>query len=671
MRTLIITFICCLQIAGSYAQTLKESNWVASVEQDVKNIYSTQLNIPLIETKVGNLFALEPSTGEILWKMSFPQSIQSITPLDGTPYSFINGDLLVNISTGKSLNLGSLLKGRMKTYYVIPESFDLFVHSENPEYFTLIDLFDLQVKWTMRSDITGKSTQEGKSKLAGAFMQVNSPNLEVGLECPPISNKNGGVIIAGFGKLTSIDSKGQVTWSVLQPKKKKGGMVQTVDNKTTLLLDDVKDQFYIMKSKLMTAIRISDGSQLWPEFYEVKGDVLLSTAAGVLPIAMYHEQGSASGGSSMFAKTKLNPVDYETGNPVWPNDLEVKGAVDQFKILPDGNVALITYNQTNSKLQILDLKAGKLVFPEEVKLKGRVETFVAGKDKIMFLTTKGIDLIEIATGKDLLSRMPNFDSDADVFTVFNGQYIYNIDSKNKDVIKTDLLANESKKILTNFKFDVGEPLSKYDVLPDGKLFLASNHHMKVFSPTGDLLIDKPFDYQGKGKDKFNKMVSNVDQGFHSVKRSIAFSISSVVVFAGNASGDQATKDLGYQIKAPEMARYQITKNQKAADYYLSLKRLSKDVATAGSFFVRRNKEAKQSYVSYVNKSTGEVIFDIPLEEDATGPEFAIGEDIGMIYYAPQFVNQNKADFQAIFNPSKLRNAEANNRMGFVAGYEFK
>jgi hypothetical protein len=146
----------------------------------------------------------------------------------------------------------------------------------------------------------------------------------------------------------------------------------------------------------------------------------------------------------------------------------------------------------------------------------------------------------------------------------------------------------------------------------------------------------------------------------------------MIVASGKIDGDvKESNELAYRIKAPELARYQILKNQRASDYYLNLKRLSKDVGTCGSFFVRRDKEAKESYVSYVSKATGDILFDIPLEEDATAPEFAISEDAGFLYYAPQFVNQNKASFQAIFNPAKLRAAESNNRMGYVAGYEFK
>lgn len=662
----------CLTVGTAQAQTIKEPQWVASVEQEVRNIYATQLNIPLIETKMGKLFALEPGSGEILWKISMPRTIGSVTPIDGTPYSFIDG-LLVNINNGKSVDLGQLIKGNIQDWYIIPESYDLFIHSTAPEYFTVIDLFTSEVRWTMKSDIAGKSAQEGKGKLGAALMQASSPNLEVGLECAPISNKNVGVIIAGYGKVTSIDAKGQIVWSTNQPKKKKGGLVQQVDNKTELLLDDTRDQFYIMKSKVMMAMKLSDGTEMWPDFYTVKGDVMLNTPAGILPLTMYQDGTNGSGSTGLLTKAKLNMVDAATGKAMWPSDLELKATIDHYRVLPDGRVALITYNQTNSRFQILDPKTGKFAFPEEVKLKGRVENFIVGTGKAMFSTTRGIDLLDLNTGGDLLNKMPKFDDDADVATICNKQFIYSIDTKNRDVYKTDLLTNESKKVLGSYKFDVNEPLAKYDVLDDGRLFLASEHHMKVYSTTGDELLSKAFDYQGKGWDKFHKATSGVSSAYHSVVRSAAFTLSAMVALGDAAGSGGPTPEgqaLANSIKAPELARHNLAKNAKAAEYYISLKRLRPDGASAGSFFVRRDKGAKQSYISYVSKSTGDVIYDIPLEEDAVAPEFAIGEDVGFLYYAPNFVNQDKAEWQVIFNPAKLRQAEANNRSGFVAGYQF-
>jgi hypothetical protein len=672
MKKLSTVILALAMVIAMQAQTLKEPQWVASVEQEILNIYATQLNIPLIETKASKLFALEPTTGAVLWKMPLPRPITSITQIDGTPYSFIDGQL-ININNGKVVDLMTRMSGTMQDWYIIPESYDLFIHSMAPEYFTVVDLFTGDVRYSVKSDVGGHALSEGKGKLTAAIMDVNnaSAGVDIGLECAPISNKSGGIIVAGYGKLTNIDQKGQVIWSVQQPKKKKGGLVQTVDNKTELLLDESRDQFYIMKSKLMMAIKLSNGTEAWPEHYAFKGDAMVNTPLGILPLTMYKEDADGSSNTGMFAKAKFNLVDASTGKAVWGSDLELKAAVDRYQVLSDGRVAIINFNQKNSRFQVIDTKTGKFVYADDVKLKGRVENFIVGTEKAMFSTTRGIDLLDLKTGADLLDKMPKFDEDADVATICNKQFIYSIDTKNKDVFKTDLLTNDSKKVLGRYKFDVNEPLAKYDVLEDGRLFLASEHHMKVYSTAGEELISKPFDYQGKGWDRFNKATSDVASAYRATARSLAFAASALVVMEGGMSGNlQQSQQLANQIKAPEMEKHRIAQNEKAAAYYLSLKRLRPDGIAPGSFFIRRDKTAKQSYISYVSKATGDVIFDIPLQEDSVAPEFAIGAEAGYLYYAPQFVNKDKAEWQAIFNPAKLKAAEAANKAGFVAGYQF-
>src|SRR5688572_12059257 len=94
-----------LLVVNVYSQNVKEADWIASIEQEVRTIHRTQLNVPLIETKSNNLFALEPNTGEILWKRAITQPIQYINSIDGTPYSLIDSTILVNVNTGQSVDL--------------------------------------------------------------------------------------------------------------------------------------------------------------------------------------------------------------------------------------------------------------------------------------------------------------------------------------------------------------------------------------------------------------------------------------------------------------------------------------------------------------------------------------------------------------------------------------
>lgn len=668
-----IVLLLILPYRGAHAQNIKEATWIASIEQEVKTIHRTQLNVPLVETKTMNLFALEPSSGEILWKYPLKSVVQTLDAIEGTPFTLLDSAVLIDIDKGKFIDLSSLIRGKLHSFHLIPESYDLVFYSKAPDYYLVIDLFAFSVRWNMRADFSDKPGQTAKSKFAGAFAQVkdaSNQSATLGMECPPVSNKSGGLIVAAFGKVSNVDDKGSVIWQVDQPKKKKGGLIQTVDNQTELLIDQSRDQFYLLKRKNMTAMKISDGSVIWPEFYEVKGNRIIETGAGLVPMMTY-EETSGNGNGGMFSKSKLNLVDASTGKAVWPAELELKGLVDHYQVLPDGNLAIVTYNQTNSKFQVIDIAQGKFKYAEEIQLKGRVVTFMVGKDKVMFGTSRGIDLVELASGKDLLPKMQKFDKDADIFTIYKGAIVYNIDAKNRKVYKTDLLSDKSEEVIRDFKFQAGEQLLKYDVLENGNLFLGSDHHLLTFSPAGQLLIDKPFDYSGRGLDRFNNTMDKINRTTSTINMvtSMALTGAALGIAANGGDGPNAIA-IANTMLAPELAANNLARNERAAKYYIGLRRVAKDASTPGAFFVRRNKEAKANYLSYVSKLDGEVIFDIPLAEDAKNPEFSIQEATGYVYYAPQFVNQENASWQAMFNPEKLRKAEANNKLGFVAGYEF-
>ena len=671
MKTKIVaTLTFALLCVVSYAQNIREATWIASIEQEVRNIHRTQLNVPLIETKTNNLFALEPESGEILWKYPLKMPVQSLNAIEGTPFTLLDSAVLIDINSGKVIDLSFLIKGKLRSYHLVPESYDLVFYSKAPEYFLVIDLFNFSVRWNMRCDFTDKPGQTAKTKFAGAFAQMkdNANQSEMlGMECPPISNKNGGLIIAGFGKVSNVDAMGKVIWQVDQPKKKKNSIVKVIDNQTDLMIDEDIDQFYILKSKMMTAMKISDGTVTWPDFYEVKGNRIIDTGAGLIPMTIYR----ADVGTGMLAKSKLNLVDAITGKAVWPAELELNGLVDRYQILPDGNIALVTYNENNSRFQIIDVAKGKFRYADEIKLKGRVMDFIVGKDKALFGTSRGINVLELATGNDLLPKMQKFDNDAEIFTIYKGPLVYNIDSKNRKVYKTDLVADVSKEIISSFKFQAGEQLVKYDVLENGNLFLGSAHHMLVFSPDGKELIDKPFDYSGRGLDRFNHVMDKMDQAVNTMNLVTSLAASGVALGIGVVTGT-GTQAMAFanSMLAPELQVNDLAKNDRAAKYYIGLKRLTKDTAAPGSFFVRRNKEQKANYLSYVSKNDGEIVFDIPLAEDAKNPEFSINEATGFVYYSPQFVNQDKASYQAMFNKEKLRQAEENNKLGFVAGYKF-
>ena len=688
MKKLILNFIIFLSLATvSKAQKIAEPTWVASVEQKVRKIHSTQLNIPIIETVAQKLFGLEPLSGEILWKYQMKTKLNSLKPIAGTPFSILNNSVLLDINDGRSLDLSQLITGKVRSYHLVPESYDLVFYSTGPDDFLVIDLFNLEVRWKMKSDFSdspSQTTASNSEKLAAAMNNNQKPKEKkkvkgkfgaglaamaeeamatesagTHLECPPVSNKAGGIIIASLGKLVNIDDKGNVLWLIEQPKFVNArGKTRDTGGISEIIVDQQIDQFYVLKWKMITALKITDGSVTWPDFYSFKGSFILEVGAGLMP--MSYGPGALIGGG----KPNLNLIDRLTGKPIWTAPLEPKGGIKRYKILPNGNLAIISDRAINDYFQIVDVAKGKFKYPEPIKLKGSIENYIIGKEKIIFLTDRGIDLIDRASGSDLLSRMQKFKGDAKIHTIFKGSLVYNIDTENKKVYKTDLKNDFSEKILNSYKFQVNEDLLKYDVLDNGNLFLASEHHMKTYSPVGDLLVDVPFDYAGRGLDKFERALE--------VTEAVSVVTTSPARFALAATelGIEAVTQGAIESTYPSLAVNKVYKNQKAAEKFVALQRIKKDETnTSGSFFVTRNKELKANFLSYVSKKDGKTIFEVGLAEDAENPEYVVEESTGFVYYAPSF---NLDDtWKGVFNKGKAGAARANDNLGLVVGYEMK
>lgn len=650
------------------AQNVKEATWIATLGETVKNVRTTQLNIPLIELRSGNVAALDPSTGNVLWNKDM-RFVSEVTPVQGTPFSIVKnreGLLLLNLNDGKTIDISSQIKGTMDSWYLIPESYDMVFFSKGPDAFLVVDLFNFSVRYNQPATFSEK-TGGAAAKLSKFGLGIPTADVTVSMECPPISNRAGGLIYAGSGKLTNVDGTGKVIWQVDQPKKKKGGMIKTVDNQTEMLVDENSDVFYIQKSKNMMAVKISDGSPAWSDFYEVKGNEIIDTGNGLLPIMRYAEKTSGQGGG-MFNKSKINLVDATTGKAVWPAELELKGYIDQYRMLDDHTLAIVTFNQTNSRFQIIDLAQGKFRYANEIELKGRVIDFIAGSQKIVFATSKGVDIFETATGKDLLPGMQKFDSDADIINVYRGSMAYNIDAKNRKVYVTDMSKGGTVEIVKNFKFDAGEALVKYDVLANGNIFLASAHHMQVYSPTGVLVKNQAFDFSGKGNAKFDNALAVVDKVTNTAFMVTSLALSAATLGIGEVTGTRAeAAQTSYELMAPELAAHNLAKNERAAKYYLGLRKMKKDQSNTGSFFVRRDKDAKANYLSYVSKEDGTVIFDIPLAADVDEPEFVIDDAVGFLFYAPRFSSAN-ADW--MFANKKEKAQMQKTAEGIVGGYQY-
>src|SRR5215218_5100300 len=126
-RKSLVTALALLLFTVLQAQNVKEATWLATLGETVKNVRTTQLNIPLIELRSGNVAALDPNTGNVLWKADL-RFVSEVTPIQGTPFSIVKsgaGVLLLNLNDGKIIDISRQIQGKLDSWHLIPESYDL------------------------------------------------------------------------------------------------------------------------------------------------------------------------------------------------------------------------------------------------------------------------------------------------------------------------------------------------------------------------------------------------------------------------------------------------------------------------------------------------------------------------------------------------------------------
>src|SRR4051812_629730 len=147
-RKSLMTILAAFVFTALGAQNVKEATWLATLGEKVTNVRTTQLNIPLIELASGNAAALDPATGNVLWKTKLGY-VKEFTAIQGTPFSLVEGNgeiTLLNLNDGETIAITKQIQGKMDSWYLIPESYDLVFYSKNPDSFLVIDLFNFNTR---------------------------------------------------------------------------------------------------------------------------------------------------------------------------------------------------------------------------------------------------------------------------------------------------------------------------------------------------------------------------------------------------------------------------------------------------------------------------------------------------------------------------------------------
>lgn len=371
---------------------------------------------------------------------------------------------------------------------------------------------------------------------------------------------------------------------------------------------------------VFNAYNISDGSLVWDDALEVKGQlsqvVFMDNGILVLP-----DNGN---------RTKINLFDYKTQSGLWGKKgkgLAIKGGI--YDYLDAGNGMLLV-SQTSSKnyLNYLDPSSGLITFEKPVKVDGHVVGIVPLSDGILYITTESMNILDPSTGS--LKWNKSIQTTPQLTAQYNGK-IFAFDYKSKTLMVVDE-QTEKVRELSGFqlKFSGGESPRNLEVMEDG-VFLYSDQNVAKFDFDGKVKFQGYFPAPKEPGWKRALLYAEAVRGAYIGATS--YYVSGVMASVENdvrqedAVAGEVVNQLG--------SAYGDLGDQASSYASMALKQANaryKATMSGRDFMFIMSKQEKNIELLKVSKSTGKVEGRIDLGKDRE-PIYAVDDITGQVYYS--------------------------------------
>ncbi len=458
-------------------------------------------------TSFGNYFictdtefaAFNPETGEKLWSNSQFANIanEQIEEMSGSPLlSITQGDVITLLDpfTGNiKFNSSQAGVAELKTKQVLYKANGILVAGKNMNRKPIMLMVDMA---------TGKKVWQIEERF-GRIVTLNE-----------LSDKE--LLIVTLFKNYKVNSQtGEIIWKNSISKEAEqlesmgafGSLLQGVAEQAVADEDFVvnfykhpsKDIFIIGAEKKnenqsssgktmisyennYIAFNIADGSRLWTEPIQMRGQLgdLAFYKDGIIVLPN-------NGG-----RTKINFFDLETATGKWGKKgkgIAIKGGI--YKHLKIGNgILLMSQSGEKNYLNFLDPAQGLITFEKPVRINGEVVRTIKSPKGILFITTKGINILNPTTGKLVFDKSIQTNP---TLLEQKENTIYAFDTKENIVklidIETATVKNVSSVAL---KFEGKEIPNKLELREKG-IFVSSEQNVAMFDYSGLQLFQKYYE----------------------------------------------------------------------------------------------------------------------------------------------------------------------------------
>ena len=372
-------------------------------------------------------------------------------------------------------------------------------------------------------------------------------------------------------------------------------------------------------TNVYNAFNISDGSMVWTEALEVKGQVsqvtFLDNGILVLP-----NDGN---------RTKINLYDYKTHAGIWGKKgrgIAIKGGIYDYLDAGDG-ILLVSQTANNNYLNYLDPNTGMITFVKPVKVEGKVIGIVLLSSGILYITTESMNILDQASGT--LKWSKSIKTTPQLTAEYDGK-IYVFDTKSRTLKVVDM-NNETVNELsaTQLKFEGKEVPRKLEIMDDG-IFIHSDQNVAKFNFDGSLIFQEYYPAPREPAWKRALLYAEAVRGAYIGASSYYISGAMAAVENEVRQEDALAGEIVSQIGDAygELGRQA---SSYASSAFKQANSRKKATLSTREFMLIMSKQDKDIQLLKVSKSNGQVEGRIELGKDRE-PSYAVDDVTGQVYY---------------------------------------
>ncbi|HEX6225204.1 MAG TPA: PQQ-binding-like beta-propeller repeat protein [Chryseolinea sp.] len=668
MKTIFRILFFCATLLSTYvsnAQTKSNKAWSAKFVSAINWQRVHSLGYLVVSTNDG-LYGVNPNDGKILWEnKNFPAvNSANYEEISGTEFitiayatsaeQKIPMQAIIEVAGGKVLFDSQKEKIGVLSRHVLPASSRLLVIGAKPNTLMaslfMYDITSGRQLWAneelFKSD--GAAAKGFLGKLQAMGQQLS--NLQ-GLTSEPLEYDANSLVLTHPNYVIRLNSAtGEVIWkNNLEPSTKAkiyfssyrknviyvGTEVESSSGSGFTTSTGNQDQPQKFYTNLYYAFDINSGKPGWKQPAK-ENDMLNEVIVSEKGLIICPRSSQ---------KPTINLVDYESGQTLWGNKgkgIKAQGSVVSYIVTEKGILLTTAFdNAWNNKaeeyyLNILDPASGKLKFEKAVKLKGDLVRTELVPKGLLFVTTKEVNILDLATGslawpnsieagssmsQDKVRPFPTGDNGAGKLFVYS--------PKQKAVLEVDKTAGSFKKITTaEIEFQGKEMPQAIDVVADGLVLYSEQNIMKL----GFDGLLKYYKYYPAPREPALVRALLLAQAVRAAYIGAAASTySAAFAQASQQTNDPASKALGQGLSDAygELGEAGFAYSSQAMKAFNARFKASR--STPDFVIMMTTKEKKGYQLVQVSKITGEIMNAVDIKNDKE-PEYDVDQIYNYVYY---------------------------------------